>query len=90
MTLKQIAGMGRRLVLFLKLFADCFGRRDARALMLAYVKGQLSGLKRKNCEAIALEFGIAPRTLQRLLESVKWDEDQTPGSLPATCRDGTL
>jgi SRSO17 transposase len=42
--------------------------------MLAYVKGQLSGLKRKNCEAIALEFGIPPRTLQRLLESVKWDE----------------
>jgi SRSO17 transposase len=74
MTLKQIAGMGRRLVLFLKLFADCFGRCDARALMLAYVKGQLSGLKRKNCEAIALEFGIAPRTLQRLLESIKWDE----------------
>ena len=74
MTLKQIAGMGRRLVRFLKLFADCFGRCDARALMLTYVKGQLSGLKRKNCEAIALEFGIAPRTLQRLLESIKWDE----------------
>ena len=74
MTLKQIAGMGRRLVFFLTLFADCFGRCDARALMLAYVKGQLSGLKRKNCEAIALEFGIAPRTLQRLLESIKWDE----------------
>jgi SRSO17 transposase len=76
MTLQQIAGMGRRLVLFLKLFADCFGRRDARSLLLVYVKGQLSGLKRKNCEAIALEFGIPPRTLQRLLESVNWDESK--------------
>jgi SRSO17 transposase len=74
MTLQQIAGMGRRLVLFLNLFADCFGRRDARRLMLIYVKGQLSSLKRKNCEAIALEFGTPPRTLQRLLESIKWDE----------------
>jgi SRSO17 transposase len=74
MTLKQIAGMGRRLVMFLKLFADCFGRRDARELLLVYVKGQLSELQRKNCEAIALEFGRSPRTLQRFLESVRWDE----------------
>jgi SRSO17 transposase len=74
MTLDQIAGMGRRLVMFLKLFADCFGRCDARELLSVYVKGQLSGLQRKNCEAIALEFGRSPRTLQRFLESVRWDE----------------
>ena len=76
MTLHEIAGMGRRLVLFLQLFADCFGRKDARKLLLIYVQGQLSGLKRKTCEAIALEFGQAPRTLQRFLESVKWDEQK--------------
>ena len=32
MTLKQIAALGRKLVAFLGLFADCFGRREAREL----------------------------------------------------------
>ena len=76
MTLKQIAALGRELVLFLALFADCFGRRDARELLRVYVKGQLSDLKRKTAEGIALRFGKAPRTLQRFLESVKWDEEK--------------
>ena len=76
MTLKQIFGLGRKLTLFLAWFADCFGRRDARALLRVYVKGQLSNLRRKTPEAIGLEFGTAPRTLQRFLESVKWDEEK--------------
>jgi len=74
MTLKQIAALGRKLTLFLALFADCFGRRDARSLLRVYVKGQLSNLHRKTAEAIALQFKTAPRTLQRFLESIKWDE----------------
>ena len=36
----------------------------------------LSNLQRKNVEAIALENGVAPRTLQRFLESIKWDQDK--------------
>jgi SRSO17 transposase len=76
MTLKQIAGLGRELVAFLRLFADCFGRSEPRELLRAYVKGQLSNLKRKNVEAIALWFRKAPRTLQRFLESIKWDEEK--------------
>ncbi len=76
MTLKQIAGLGRKLVAFLSLFSDCFGRSEPRELLLAYVKGQLSGLKRKNAEAIALRFGKAPRTRQRFFESIKWDEEK--------------
>ena len=76
MTLKQIAGLGRKLVAFLSLFSDCFGRSEPRELLLAYVKGQLSGLHRKNAEAIALRFGKAPRTLQRFSESIKWDEEK--------------
>ena len=40
------------------------------------MQGQLAKIQRKNCEAIALTFGTAPRTLQRLLESIKWDEEQ--------------
>ena len=72
MTLKQIAGLRRKLVAFLRLFSDCFGRSEPRELLRAYVKGQLSNLKRKNVEAIALQFRKAPRTLQRFFESIKW------------------
>ncbi len=76
MTLKQIAALGRELVLFLALFADCFGRREGRELLGVYVKGQLSDVHRKTAEGIALRFGEAPRTLQRFLESIKWDEEK--------------
>ena len=76
MTLKQIAALGRKLTSFLALFADCFGRCDARKLLQVYVKGQLSNLHRKTAEAIALQFKTAPRTLQRFLESIKWDEEK--------------
>jgi SRSO17 transposase len=76
MTLKQISALGRKLSLFLALFADCFGRREARELLRVYVQGQLSNLHRKTAEAIALQFQRAPRTLQRFLESIKWDEER--------------
>ena len=76
MTLKQINALGRRLTLFLALFAECFGRREARDLLRVYVQGQLSNLHRKTAEGIALQFKIAPRTLQRFLESIKWDEEK--------------
>ena len=76
MKLEQISALGRKLTSFLSRFADCFGRRDARALLRVYVQGQLSNLHRKTAEAIALEFKTAPRTLQRFLESIKWNEEQ--------------
>jgi len=76
MTLKQIAVLGKKLVVFLALFEDCFKSRPARDLLSIYVQGQLSDVHRKTCEAIALEFDTAPRTLQRFLESIKWDEQK--------------
>jgi hypothetical protein len=76
MTLKQISGLGRKLAAFLLLFDDCFRRPEGRALLAIYVKGLLSDLHRKTAEAIALCFGAAPRTLQRFLESIKWDEQR--------------
>jgi SRSO17 transposase len=76
MTLEQITRLGRKLTSFLALFADCFGRRDARVLLMIYVQGQLSNVHRKTAEAIALRFGKAPRTLQRFLESIKWNEEK--------------
>jgi SRSO17 transposase len=74
MTLKQIASMGKELAKFLMLFAGYFRTRPGFALCEVYVQGLLSNVQRKNVEAIALEFGTAPRTLQRFVESIKWDE----------------
>ena len=74
MTLKQIASLGKELAKFLALFVGCFRSRPGFALLRVYVQGLLSNVQRKNIEAIALEFGKPPRTLQRFVESIKWDE----------------
>jgi len=74
MTLKDIAKLGKLLGQFLVRFAGCFVRPAGRALLQVYVQGLLSDLQRKNVEAIAMRQNVAPRTLQRFLESVVWDE----------------
>lgn len=76
MTLKQLASLGKELAKFLALFAGCFRSRPGFALCKIYVQGLLSNLPRKNVEAIALEFDTPPRTLQRFVESIKWEEAQ--------------
>lgn len=75
MSLQDIASLGKMLAQFLALFADCFHGVKGRRLLAAYVRGLLSDLQRKNVEAIALKQGVAPRTLQRFLESIHWDHD---------------
>jgi hypothetical protein len=74
MTLRQIASLGKELAKFLALFRHCFRSCPGFALLQVYVQGLLSDVQRKNVEAIALERGTPPRTLQRFLESIKWDE----------------
>ena len=74
MTLKDISQLGKMLGRFLIRFADCFVRPAGRALLEVYVRGLLSDVQRKNAEAIALDQKVAPRTLQRFLESIVWDE----------------
>ena len=76
MTLKELKKLGGLLTSFLAMFADCFASLAGRQLLRVYVKGQLSDVQRKNCEAIALKFSQAPRTLQRFLESIKWNEEK--------------
>ena len=76
MTLKQITSLGQELARFLALFVECFRSQPGLALLNVYVRGLLSDEQRKNVEAIALRFGTAPRTLQRFLESIKWDESR--------------
>ena len=76
MTLKDLKSVGGMLTSFLSPFGKCFETIAGRRLLKVYVQGQLSDLQRKNCETIALEFDEAPRTLQRFLESIKWDEQR--------------
>ena len=56
MTLKELKSIGRELGVFLAMFASFVGRR----LLKIYVQGQLSDIKNKNCEAIALKFDQTP------------------------------
>lgn len=74
MTVNDIAKLGKLLAQFLSRFAHCFARPAGRALLHVYVRGLLSDVQRKNAEAIALDQNVAPRTLQRFLESIVWDE----------------
>ena len=75
-TVKDIAKLGKLLAQFLAGFACCFARPQGRALLAVYVRGLLSDVQRKNAEAIALDQNVAPRTLQRFLESIVWDEQK--------------
>ena len=74
MDAKEIAGLGSELVYFLAGFNDCFGRSEPREHLRTYVSGQLSDLPRKSVEPMALSADVPPRTLQRFLESIEWDE----------------
>jgi SRSO17 transposase len=76
LTLERISSIGSVLYHFLRMFSDCFSRSAGRRLLKIYVQGQLSDIKRKNCEAIANAFGEPPRKLQRFLELIKWDEEK--------------
>lgn len=74
MSIKDIAKLGQLLAQFLTNFACCFSRPAGQALLHVYVRGLLSDVQRKNAEAIALDQNVAPRTLQRFLESIVWNE----------------
>jgi SRSO17 transposase len=74
MDAEQIRQLEPKLDRFLGHFADCFARQDTRAHLGVYVRGQLSDLPEKSVEPIALEAGVAPRTLQEFLSQLKWDD----------------
>ncbi len=74
MDAEQIRQLEPKLDRFLGRFADCFARKDTRAHLGVYVRGQLSDLPEKSVEPIALAAGVAPRTLQEFLSQLKWDD----------------
>ena len=75
-SLQDIAALVKLLGQFLSLFADCFRRPAGRLLLAVYVRGLLSNVQRKNVESLALAQRVVPRTLQRFLESIRWDEER--------------
>lgn len=73
--LEQITSLKRRLTWFLKQFDDCVKTAPSRKHMRTYVNGQVSDLERKSVEPMALEAGVAPRTLQEFLGLYRWDHE---------------
>lgn len=67
-----IKALGPKLVVFLGQFASCVSE-DVAEHVKTYVEGQLTALERKNVEQIALNAGVAPRTLQEFLANYHWD-----------------
>lgn len=84
MDAREIAGLESLLVDFLIAFDDCFGRSEPRERLRNYVAGQLSDLPRKSIEPMALAADVPPRTLQRFLELVEWDEQRLRDKLQQT------
>jgi SRSO17 transposase len=75
MDAEQIRRLQPMLSRYLKLFDDCFFRKDTRKHLAVYVEGQLSDLDRKSVEPIALAAGVPVRTLQEFLSQHRWRED---------------
>ena len=76
MDIRQLRGIRQALDGFVREFDDCIKTAPSREHFSTYVSGQLSDLDRKSIEPMALEAGVAPRTLQEFLSFHKWDEDQ--------------
>lgn len=72
---------------FLKRFDDCFPRKDTRAHLPVYVRGQLSDIPEKSVEPIAINAGVPVRTLQEFLSQHVWDDDRARDRLQHIVRD---
>lgn len=71
----EIKDLKKHLTRFLKRFKPCIKTAPSRRHMETYVAGQVSSLERKNMEAIAIDKGIKPRTLQAFMGTLAWDEN---------------
>jgi len=87
MDIPQIRSLKPKLKKFLTRFDDCFPRKDTRAHLPTYVSGQLSDIPEKSVEPIAINAGVAPRTLQEFLSQHHWDHDRLRDQLQHIVRD---
>ena len=83
MDVKELGQVRRDLNRFVRKFDGCIKTKPSRAHLRTYVNGQLGSLERKSVEPIALEAGVAPRTLQQFLSEYEWDEDAVERRLRA-------
>ena len=74
MDIEFLASLRVELDRFASRFDDCIKTCRSRAHLRTYLAGQLSGLPRKSVEPIALQAGVAPRTLQEFLSIHRWDD----------------
>jgi SRSO17 transposase len=87
MILPPIRKLKPKLDKFLKQFDDCFPRKDTRAHLPIYITGQISDIPEKSVEPIAINAGVAPRTLQEFLSQHHWDHDRLRDQLQFIVRD---
>lgn len=69
------ADLPQRLAGFLGPFSALLQRQEQRGNALAYVRGLLSGLERKNAESIAYLHGQERQALQKFIGQSPWDHD---------------
>ena len=87
MDVQRMRKLKPKLKQFLKRFHDCFPRKDTRAHLPVYVSGQLSNLPEKSVEPIAIDAGVAVRTLQEFLSQHQWNHDRARDRLQEIVRD---
>ncbi len=73
MDTRRLKALRKELDKFVSSFAPCIKTEPSRRHFKTYVEGQLSDLERKNAAAIALNAGVAPRTLQEFVGLHLWD-----------------
>jgi SRSO17 transposase len=72
MTPAQIEALGPAFAGYLRQFLFCCGYTQTFDLLNVYCRGLLSALDRKTCEPLALQAGVAVRTLQEFLRDHIW------------------
>ncbi len=75
MDIQELRKVRRELNAFTRQFDNYIKTRPSRDHMKTYLNGQLGPLVRKSIEPIALDAGVAPRSLQEFLSIHRWDED---------------
>ena len=73
--IREVKGLRGRIERFVNRYSKCIKTAPSREHMRSYISGQVGPMERKNVEAIALDAGIKPRTLQAFMEWLRWDED---------------
>ena len=74
--MRTLKGLKPRLTAYMREFRKCIRNKRTRGHAGTYIRGQLGPLAAKSVEPIALEAGVAPRTLQKFLSHRKWDEEK--------------